>query len=313
MLKDKYIVGVDVAKQTLVIHRLPEEKRSEVPNVDAGINKLVNDLPAHALVVYEPTNVFHRKLSIALAQRGIAAVALNPRQSRDFAKGEGLLAKTDAVDARALALYGWQKDPKPTIAWSQQQQELADLVARRDQLISMRTEEKNRAKTSSCQMITDSIETVIESLNAQIKLIEAKIDQLIKGKEEWKEKAKVLESVCGVGPVLTMKLIAYLPELGKLSRKAVARLVGVAPVNRDSGKYRGKRTCFGGRAKIRCTLAMAARVAARHNEKFKKQYQGLVERGKFKKVAETAVMRKLIIMLNGMMRDHLHKKEENPC
>lgn len=312
MQKDKYTVGVDVAKQTLVIHRLPEEKRSEIPNTDSGIKNFVEQLPDHALVVYEPTNVFHRKLSIALALRGIAAVAVNPRQSRDFAKGDGVLAKTDAVDARVLARYGWQKDPKPTIAWSQQQQELADLVARRDQLISTRTEEINRGKTSSSQFITDTIQAVIEGINKQVELVEEKIDELIKGNQEWKEKAELVKSVCGVGPVLTMKLIAYLPELGRLSRKAVARLVGVAPINRDSGNFRGKRTCFGGRAKIRCTLAMAARVAVRHNDQFKEQYQNLIGRGKLKKVAETAIMRKLIVMLNAMMRDHLQKKEENP-
>lgn len=242
-------------------------------------------------------------VTIKLTQAGLAVAAINPRQARDFAKATGQLAKTDAIDARVLAHFADAIRPEVRQISDESSRQLEDLVARRRQLSNMITAEKNRrrGKTNS---VKASIDEHIEWLEEKLKEIESQIKSAIEINPNWKKKMELLTSVPGVGEVVAVTLISSLPELGTISHKSISYLVGVAPLNRDSGKFRGKRKIWGGRAKIRCVLYMATLVAVRFNPIIKAFYERLVNKGKLKKIALTACMHKLLIILNAMMKNN---------
>lgn len=249
--------------------------------------------------------------AIKLTQSGLAVAVINPRQARDFAKATGRLAKTDAIDAKILAHFADAIRPEVRQISDESSRQLEDLVARRRQISDMITAEKNRrrGKTNS---VKASIDEHIEWLGQQLKEIESQIKSAIAECENWKHKMELLTSVPGIGEVVAVTMISSLPELGTISHKQISYLVGVAPLNRDSpkgyrfayGKFRGKRRIWGGRAKIRSVLYMAALVAVRFNPLIKAFYERLLSKGKLKKVALTACMHKLLIVLNAMMKNN---------
>ena len=243
-------------------------------------------------------------LMIALAAAGVPAARLNPRQVRDFAKATAALAKTDTIDARVIAHFAEAIKVEPQAVPDQQSRELSALLARRSQLVDMITAEKNRLNTAD-KVVQGSIRATIRSLERQLGKIDHELAEVIKQSPLWQEKAEILQSVQGVGRVVSMTLLAGLPELGAVDNKAIAALVGVAPFNRDSGSFRGKRMVWGGRAKVRAALYMAALSATRWNPVIRQFYERLLAKGKPKKVALTASMRKLLVILNSMLR---HRK-----
>lgn len=260
------------------------------------------------LIVLEATGGVEVPLTGALAATGLPVVVVNPRQIRDFAKATGQLAKTDALDAQVLARFAEVVRPEPRPLPDAQTQELAALVTRRRQLIEMLTAEKNR--------LTSARVVVRKQWRAHITWLERALDQAntdmaetIRQSPVWREKEELLRSVPGIGPVLTTTVLANLPELGTLTHKQIAALVGVAPLNRDSGTLRGKRTVWGGRAQVRAALYMAAIVAARFNPVIRAFYQRLRAAGKAKKVALVACMRKLLMIINAMLK---HQTPWNP-
>jgi transposase len=241
--------------------------------------------------------------AIKLTEAKLAVAVINPRQARDFAKATGQLAKTDAIDARILAHFADAIRPEVRQMSDESSRQLEELVARRRQISEMITAEKNRrrGKTNSVQ---SSIDEHIEWLKKQLKEIELQIKSALALNENWKQKMELLISVPGIGEVVAVSLISSLPELGTISHKSISYLVGVAPLNKDSGKFRGKRRINGGRAKIRCVLYMASLVAVRFNPVIKAFYERLLAKGKLKKVALTACMHKLLIILNAMMKNN---------
>jgi transposase len=280
-------VGIDVAKAQLDIAVRPSGERWAVSNDAEGVVTLVEQLqPLHpTLIVLEATGGLERVATAALATAGLPVVVVNPRQARDFARATGQLAKTDALDARALAHFADVIRPTLRPLPDAQTQELRALLGRRQQLIGMRTAEQNRLAGTSGRLIQD-IEAHIAWLNARIATLD---DDL-------------LQSVPGIGPVCARTLLLELPELGTLTRQQIAALVGVAPLNRDSGTLRGRRTIWGGRAHVRTVLYMGTLVATRFNPQIKAFYQRLLAAGKIKKVALTACMHKLLTILNAMLK-----------
>ena len=301
----KKTVGIDVSKEELEVFCNWNEKSFNAKNTPSGRSKLVKllleDMPD--LVVLEATGIYHRDLHKELYLAEIVVTIVNPRRVRDFAKATGILAKTDKLDAMVLAKFGLQINPNSSIPASDNQQKLHDLVVRRDQIISMITKEKNRL-SSSPELIKKSIKRTIDVLKLEQQAIEKEIEESIDTLPEFKEKNDLLQSVKGVGKVFASVLISTFPELGKLDNKQAASLAGVAPFNCESGKFKGKRMIYGGRTLVRNALYMAALSAAMHNTKIKEFYVRLVEKGKPKKVALTACMRKLLVILNAMIRDN---------
>jgi transposase len=253
------------------------------------------------LVVLEATGGLQIPAVAALAAAGLRTVVVNPRQVRQFAGATGRLAKTDAIDAQVLAQFGEAVRPEVRPLPDAATQELSALVNRRRQLIEMLTAEKNRLRLAT-KKVRPNIEAHICWLEGELLDLEGGLGDVIRSSPVWREQDNLLRSVPGVGPVLSSVLLADLPELGKLGRKEVAALVGVAPLNRDSGLFRGRRQVWGGRSHVRTALYMAALVATRHNPVIKSFYQRLLSGGKPKKVALTACMRKLLTILNAMMR-----------
>jgi transposase len=304
-------VGIDVAKDELVVHILPTNQKLVEPNSKEGIKKLVayfKEIEPQQ-VVLEATGGLERELLSNLVANGIPATAVNPRQARDLAKGLGELAKTDAVDARILAKFAQlQCFPTRPIP-SCETQEMHDLVARKEQLIQMRTMETNRQHRAKQKATQKSIAKTIEFFDKQIADIDARIEQMIADNPDWSEKDKILKSVPGVGAKTSQVLISALPELGTLNRQEIAALVGVAPFCDDSGKRSGARHIKGGRANVRSALYMAAFNAIQRNETLKAFFDRLIAAGKKYKVALVAVMRKLISILNVMVRTKTCWKE----
>ena len=307
-------VGIDVCQKSLDVYIRPLEKLFQVTNDEIGITQLVQTLKniQPELIVLEATGGMETNAAIKLTQVGLAVAVINPRQARDFAKATGQLAKTDAIDARILAHFADGIRPEVRQISDESSRQLEDLVQRRRQISDMITAEKNRrrGKTNSVQA---SIDEHIEWLEQQLKEIESQIKSAIgfatarsaiAKSENWKQKMDLLTSVPGIGEVVAVTLISSLPELGTISHKSISYLVGVAPLNRDSGKFRGKRRIWGGRAKIRSVLYMAALVAVRFNPIIKAFYQRLRDKGKLKKVALTACMHKILIVLNAMMKNN---------
>jgi transposase len=255
-----------------------------------------------ALIVLEATGGMEIPLTSALATAGLPVVVVNPRQVRDFARASGLLAKTDALDAQVLAQFAEVMRPQPRLLPDPEARALAALLTRRRQLVEMLTAEKNRLLSASSS-IRKSLRAHITWLERELQRTDTDLTTAIQQSPVWREKDELLRSVPGVGPVLTSTLLANLPELGTLTNKQIAALVGVAPLNRDSGTLRGRRTVWGGRAQVRAVLYMSAIVAARFNPVIRSFYQRLQRAGKAKKVALTACMRKLLTILNAMLKN----------
>jgi len=296
-------VGIDVAKDRLDVAQRPGTEAWWVTNDDRGIADLVARLKAlrPTLVVLEATGGVELPLVGALAAVGLPVVVVNPRQTREFARATGRLAKTDAIDAQVLARFAEAVRPALRPLPDAASQQLSGLVARRRQVIEMLTAEKNRLRTAA-PAVRDHIKEHILWLERSLSDLDSELGQAIHSSDIWRAQDNLLQSAPGVGPVLSTTLLAELPELGSLNRKEIAALVGVAPLNRDSGTLRGRRTVWGGRSQVRAALYMAALVASRFNPVIRAFYQRLEAAGKPKKVALTACMRKLLTILNAMMR-----------
>jgi transposase len=296
-------VGIDVAKAQGDIALRPSGERWAVPNDATGVMTLVDRVQAlkPTLIVLEATGGLERAVTSALATAGLPVVVVNPRQVRDFARATGQLAKTDALDARALAHFADVIRPTPRPLPDAQTQELRALLGRRQQLVGMRTAEQNRLAGTSARL-TQNIEAHITWLNAGIATLDDDLETLLRASPLWRENDELLQSAKGIGPVSAHTLLLELPELGTLTRQEIAALVGVAPLNCDSGTMRGKRTIWGGRAHVRTVLYMSTLVATRFNPQIKVFYERLLAAGKVKKVALTACMRKFLTILNAMLK-----------
>jgi transposase len=305
MLSPQVFVGIDVAKAQLDIALRPTGTRWTVSNDDAGITDLVIRLQGIGpqLIVLEATGGYQRAVVAALAAAALPVVVVNPRQARDFAKATGQVAKTDALDARALAHFAEALRPTPRPVPDAQTEELRALLARRRQLIAMRTAEHNRLGSAPRRLQAD-IEAHITWLDARLAALDDDLDTTLRASSVWREQEELLRSVPGIGPVCARTLVLDLPELGTLTRQRLAALVGVAPFHRDSGTMRGTRSVWGGRAHVRTTLYMSTLVAVRYNPVLKRFYERLCAAGKAKKVALTACMRKLLTILNAMVKHH---------
>jgi transposase len=297
-------VGIDVSKAALDVALSPQAKPFRVDNDREGIQKLLAKLPepGTCVITLEGSGGYERLVIAELLDRGHRLAMVNPRQVRDFARGMGILAKTDALDAAVLARFGEVTQPRCLEKPAGPQAELQQLVERRRQLIELRTAETNRLYQASSKIAKRSIQAVLKLLEKQIETLETEIANLVDKHEDWKQKAEILTSVPGVGPITAMSLLADLPELGQLSREAITSLVGLAPFNHDSGKLKGQRAIWGGRADVRTTLYMAALSAVRCNDTLKIFYKRLCNAGKPFKKAITACMRKLLVILNTMVK-----------
>jgi transposase len=298
-------VGIDVSKQQLDVAVRPSGETWTVAHDEAGLRALVARLRtlAPTLIVLEATGGMEVVLAGALATAPLPVAVVNPRQVRDFARATGLLAKTDRLDAQCLAHFADAVRPPARPLPDAQAQELSALLQRRRQLVDMLTAEKNRLQAAPPR-IRPQIQSHIEWLQRQLGLFDDALRTLVRSSPLWREKEDLLRSAPGVGPVLATTLVAALPELGTLSRQQIAALVGVAPLNRDSGTFRGRRTVWGGRAQVRAVLYMSTLVAVRHNPVLVAFYQRLRGAGKAPKVALTACMRKLLTILNAMLKHH---------
>lgn len=299
----KQVVGIDVGKEKLDVG-VSGEKRVRVWDNDqtgrAELSDWVEDQEPH-LVVIEASGGYEAAIVSELVQRGLEVALVNPTRVRAFARAEGLLAKTDRIDARLIARFGAIMQPEARARRDQAQLELNQWVSRRRQLVLMVSAEKNRLQTAPAAIQVDIVRH-IDWLQAEIERLEAQINQAIAHNPTWRETARRVETVPGVGAITASTLVADLPELGQLNRQKIAALVGLAPFNHDSGKRRGKRRIFGGRTSVRCVLYMATLSAIRHNPVIKSFYDRLLATGKLKKVALTACMRKLLVILNTMVK-----------
>lgn len=296
-------VGVDVAKARLDVALRPTDDRWEIFHDQKGVAKLVSQIEAldPAMVLLEATGGLELSLVAALAAAALPVVVVNPRQVRDFARATGKLAKTDSLDAAILAHFAEAVQPPVRPLRDADTQALNSLAARRHQVMAMRVSEKNRL-SAVAPNIRSRIEAHIAWLEQELDDLDKTLKQTLRGSPIWQEKDDLLRSVPGVGPQLSLALLAYLPELGTLDRRQIAALVGVAPYNLDSGTLRGKRTVWGGRGRVRAALYMGALVASRHNPVITDLYQRLLAAGKPKKLALTACMRKLLTILNSILR-----------
>ncbi len=297
-------IGIDVAKATLDLHLLPTGQAHTLPNTTAGHEQLRKLLPspANCLIVLEATGGYEREVVADLADAGFRVAVINPKRARDFAKALGLVAKTDRIDARVLARFAEMVKPAPVEKTPEKQAEIQQLVARRRQLIDLRTQESNRADVAHAKAAQKSIQAVLTTIVRQIHDIEGAIEALVEADDDWRHKAQLIESVPGLGGVTATTVIADVPELGKLNRQQISALVGLAPYNNDSGPRTGKRSIAGGRKSVRCVLYMAAMAAKRFNPVIKAFAQRLAQHGKPHKVIVTACMRKLLVILNSMIK-----------
>ncbi len=295
-------VGMDISQDTIDVAVQPGTA-FQIANDEQGITRAVERLQAlqPTLIVLEATGGLEVPVASALAAVGLPVVVINPRQVRDFARATGQLAKTDRLDAQILARFAEAIRPPVRPVPDEQTQALAALVARRRQLIEMLTAEKNRLRLAA-RPIQKRVRVHILWLEQELERIDTDLTTAMQQSPVWREKEDVLRSVPGVGPVLTTTLLANLPELGTLTRKEVAALAGVAPFPRDSGTLKGRRAIWGGRAHVRAALYMAALVATRRNSVIRTFYQRLCQAGKAKKLALTACMRKLLTILNAMVK-----------
>lgn len=303
---DPVAVGIDVSKKHVDVAITGESSVIRYSNDEEGVAKLVAAMSARNVsrIVLEATGGYQRTLLAALLGAGLPAVAVNPRQVRDFAKAMGRLEKTDAVDAHVLSVFAERIRPEVRALPDETTQEFQAFLARRRQLLEMLVAEKNRVHQASSAAIQRNIREHIAWLKKQLNDTDKDIESRLRDCPVWDTRVELLETLPGVGRVTSMTLLSELPELGTLGRKQIAKLVGVAPLSRDSGAYRGKRTTWGGRPTVRAALYMATLVATKHNPVIRTFYARLLARGKLKKVALVAAMRKLLTILNAIMRDH---------
>lgn len=310
-----HYVGIDVSKRTLDLHIAPEGKSFPAFNNDVkGRQKLLQELPAPGtcLIVVESTGIYQQALVAELLDQDHKVAVVAPGRVRNFAKAVNIHAKTDQIDAQVLARFARDGNPRLTEKTSEKQQQIRNLVNRRRQLVELRKNEINhREAVSNGTRIHDSIEKIIEILSSEIEDIEAEIQTLLESDNEWKANFEILNSVPGVGSGTASVLLATLPELGTLNRQQIAALAGVAPFNQDSGKHRGKRAIRGGRSDLRKALYMAAFNAKKGNHVIKAFFQKLSDAGKPYKVSLVACMRKLLTILNVMIKNQQHWKYGN--
>jgi transposase len=307
MQQEGQFVGIDVSSKGLDVAWHGSEAVWSTGNDEMGIKELVQQLRGKhiALIVMEATGGYEAGLAAALTLAKQPLAVVNARQVRDFARATGKLAKSDVIDARVLAHFAQAVRPEPRPVADEQTQALEQVVSRRRQVQGMLTAERNRLRL--CQgAMRDRVQAHIDWLETDLKGLERQMRDQLRKSPVWREKEKLYRQIPGVGPVLSATLLAELPELGQLSHKEVAALVGVAPFNRDSGKWRGKRSIWGGRAAVRAVLYMAAMSAKRWNPVIRAFYQRLTAAGKPHKVALTACMRKLLVILNAIARDSSH-------
>jgi transposase len=296
-------VGIDVSKDKLDVGLLPQEQTFQVSNDEAGYRSLIDKLKPFAveLVVLEATGGYQAAVVSTLVIERIAVAVVNPRQVRDFARSMGKLAKTDALDALVLAKFAETIRPEPRALKDEATLELEAVVTRRRQMVEMLTAEKNRLPQAA-KKVQPEIRDHIEWLKHRIKEKDHELRRMIEDSPVWRDKENLLRGIPGVGEVMSRTVLSSLPELGKLDRKQIAALVGVAPLNRDSGKMRGKREIWGGRSTIRSTLYMATLSAVKWNPVIETFYERLCSAGKAKKAALVACMRKLLVIMNAMMK-----------
>ena len=297
-------IGIDVSKDHLDIATRPTTDPLGFQNTDEGVDALIHHLrPLQpTLIVLEATGRYHRLVLSRLLATGLPAIAINPRQARDFARAIGRLAKTDAIDADVLAEFAEKIRPQPRSIADEATQELEAICTRRRQLVAMLSAEKNRLHTAP-KKIRSEIQKHIHWLEKEISQLEKDLDKQIRSSPAWREKDDLLRTCKGIGPITTLTMLSCLPELGTLSGRQIAALVGVAPFNDDTGKHKGRRHIQGGRLDVRAVLYMATLAAIRHNRTIREFHRRLIAAGKAKKVAITACMRKLLTILNAMLRD----------
>ena len=306
-------VGIDVSARRLDVDTLPASQRFSEPNTEEGIAALVSRLKVlhPQIVLLEATGGYEVPVAYELCEAGLPVVIMNPKAVRHFAKAIGRLAKTDKLDAQVLALYAQRVQPEVRPLKDPQQLELAQLMTRRRQLQGMIVMEENRRRTCTPK-VRGNIDRSLAHLRRLLQDLDREIQDFIRRTPLWHEKAVRLQEVIGLGPVVTSELIAHLPELGLVKHKKVSALAGLAPMNRDSGLHRGKRMIQGGRPAVRRALYMAALVASRHNPVIRDFYQRLLKAGKPPKVALTACMRKLLVILNAMVKNNTRWNQHLP-
>ena len=300
----EHFVGIDVSKDHLDTAIRPTQEPSRFLNTDEGVDALIQHICPWkpTLIVLEATGRYHQLVLSRLLAAGLPAIAINPRQARDFARAIGRLAKTDAIDADVLAEFAEKIRPELRSVADDATQELEAICTRRRQLVGMLSAEKNRLHTAA-KRIGSEIQKHIHWLEKEIAQLEKDLDKRIRSSSAWREKDDLLRSCKGIGPVTTHTMLSCLPELGTLSGRQIAALVGVAPFNDDTGKHKGRRHVQGGRLDVRAVLYMATLAAIRHNRTIRDFHRRLIAAGKAKKVAITACMRKLLTILNAMLRD----------
>lgn len=300
-MRSSVCVGIDVAKAHLDVYLLPTDQATRYPNSAAGIARLVKMLRSKrpALVVLEATGRLEMPAASALGAAGMPVAIVNPRHVREYARATGELAKTDALDARVIATYGRDLNPEARPVPDKKSLELQGLLARRRQLVEMLTAEKNRLDRAHPAARRD-VRDHIEWLHNRLKRVDSGLHNLIKASPAWRQRDALLQSVPGVGPIVSRTLLIELPELGTIAHKSISKLVGVAPLNRDSGTQRGTRRIWGGRPQVRCALYMASLAAIRTNPVIRAHYPKLRSEGKKPKVAQVACMRKLLVILNAI-------------
>tara|TARA_R110001599_G_C12135366_1_gene650136 strand:+ start:177 stop:1142 length:966 start_codon:yes stop_codon:yes gene_type:complete len=299
------VVGIDVSKDSLDLFHTINGQQQKIAYQQDSLKLLARQIiKLNATVVMEATGGYEKKLVKYLQSQGIACAVVNPKLIRDFARACGKLEKNDAIDARIIASFGQMMQPRTMGKIDQNREKLKLLATRREQVQSMINQESNRQQQIEDRQIRALIQRAIQLYQKQLKKLDNEMLKVIEADQDMKEKSKILLSAKGVGPTTTANLIAGLPELGQLNRQQIAKLVGLAPLVRDSGKFKGQRRTYAGRSQIRRILYMATLVATRWNSRIKAFYLSLLERGKPKKLAITACMRKFITILNSMMKNN---------
>lgn len=299
---ERHFVGIDVCKKYLDIHDLETGQASRIDRNEVELEKWLSAKPGDWHLILEATGGYERLVADVCEKHGMRYSVVNPARVRHFARALGRLAKNDAIDAQVLAQFGKTLNPAPTVRPSAEVLALRALVERRADLVGQRTAEKNRQEHLSGDALK-SLKRHLRWLDNEIERLDQKIAELVRDEEELQSKSKALQSVPGVGPVVATTVLALLPELGNLDRRAIAALVGLAPWTRESGPRKGTRKVWGGRAAVRTALYMAAVSAFRCNPPLKAHYERLVEQGKPKKLALIAIARKLLTFLNAILRD----------
>lgn len=302
-MTNQVFAGIDIGKDKVFVNIYLDNQVRDFPNTHTGLERVCRYLIKHAvdLVVMEASGGYERQPASDLRACGLSVAVVNPTYVRRFAQGMGTLAKTDTIDARLIAHFAYVKQPKPQAAKTAEEEELAALVERREQLVSLLSMEKNRLSKAS-DYSKASIQNSVQFLTGQIETIETEIEGLVAKSPERQAKMRCMRSFIGVGDITAVTLLTEMPELGQESREHIAALAGVAPINRDSGRMKGKRRTYGGRARVRRTLYLAALSASKHNPIIREFYERLLAGGKEKKVALVACMHKILTILNAMLR-----------